>query len=291
MLIATLGGKAQVVTFALDWLLAAGHEIRDVYLVHHAPDNADHRLRRALALAEAQFVRGYYGDQPCTCHAVPLHGPDGRPLLDLDQPDAVDGAWRTLHQLLGRLKGEGHELHLCVTGGRRLMALLAISVAALHFTHGDRLWHLYTPTALRQAAGEGHILHAPPTLPAPHLLEVPIMPGSDAFPALRQLLAASPDAVRAMRQTRLSDEEAAHCAMVWAALTPRQREVLRTVADGQRPSDVAAALHITAGTVSSHLKTIYAHCRRTWQLSADYALDYRWLQQRFGRWAAEEVRR
>jgi DNA-binding CsgD family transcriptional regulator len=42
-----------------------------------------------------------------------------------------------------------------------------------------------------------------------------------------------------------------------AALTPRQREILALVASGLSSPDVARELGITAGTVKTHLTTIY----------------------------------
>ena len=104
----------------------------------------------------------------------------------------------------------------------------------MHFTYRDRLWHLYTPDDLRQAAGEGKILHAPPNGATPFLLEVPIMPGSETLPMLRHLLSASPAEVIAARRTHLEKVDQTRCQQVWQKLTPRQREVLGLLASGMR---------------------------------------------------------
>lgn len=284
VLVATLGGKAQVVTFALDALLCQGVPIGEVVLLHVAPPNPAHRLHRALTLVQKEFAGDRYAGRPCRLRAVPLRDRAARRLRDLDSETAVVAAWQTIHAVIGDLKAQDREIHLCLAGGRRLMAILAMSVAALHFTAGDRVWHLYTPDALREAAGEGAILHAPADGPQPFLLDVPIMPGSEYFPALRQLLSASPAEVIAARRYSLEEADRARCRQVWNELTLRQREVLALLARGHSPQEVSDALCISLATVSTHQHAIYTACRQAWALPHDTPLDYHWLEQRFGRW-------
>ena len=290
----TLGGKAQVATFALDCLLDQGVSVRDVVVFHYAPADPTHRLHRALSQVQQQFVNGRYPAQGgelrtqthlCRFRAVPMRDRNGRRLVDIDSAAAVNGVWQTMNQVIGELKAQNRELHLCLTGGRRLMGLLGMSVAALHFTYRDRLWHLYTPDDLCQAAGEGKILHAPPNGATPFLLEVPIMPGSETFPMLRQLLSASPAEVIAARRTHLEKVDQTRCQQVWQKLTRRQREVLSLLASGQSPQDVAIELCITLGTVSTHQHAIYNACREAWLLPNDESLDYHWVERHFGRWS------
>lgn len=271
-------------TFALDYLLARGIDIREVVLLHLAPTDSEDRLHRALMQVQREFKNGRYGKQPCTVRAIALRDRDGQRLVDMNSRLAVDGAWRTVNQVIGELKGQNREVHVCVSGGRRLVGLLAMSVAALHFRAGDRLWHLYTPDKLRQAAGEGRILHAPPDEPGPYLLEVPIMPGSETFPMLRQLLTASPEQILAAREQRLTRIDQKRCQQVWEQLTKRQREVLHLFAKGQSPQDVAQELSIVLGTVSSHQHAIYNVCRDVWSLEEGEQLDYHWLERQFGTW-------
>lgn len=284
--VATLGGKAQVVTFALDALLRRGVSVSDVVVLHIAPPDPTHRLHRALLQLQKEFAGDRYAGRRCRLRAVPLRDRAAQRLPDLHSDAAVAGAWRTIHEVIGELKAQGRLIHLCLTGGRRLMAMLAMSVAALHFTYDDRVWHLYTPDALREAAGEGAIMHAAADGPQPFLLDVPIMPGSEYFPALRQLLSASPEEVIAARRHQLEESDRARCGQVWTVLTPRQREVLVLLARGASPQDVAAALCITLATVNSHQHAIYNACREAWALPEATPLDYHWLEQRFGRWPA-----
>lgn len=272
-------------TFALDCLFDQGVPIGDVIVFHHAPPDPSHRLHRALTQVQREFVNERYQTRLCRFHSMALRDRDGQRVLDMDSDAAVSAAWQTMNRVIGQLKAQNRVLHLCLTGGRRLMGLLAMSVAALHFTYSDRLWHLYTPDGLRKAAGEGAILHAPPAGRVPFLLEVPIMPGSETFPMLRQLLSASPAEVIAARRTHLEKVDQNRCQQVWQELTKRQREVLALLAVGNSPQDVADQLAITLGTVSNHQHAIYHACRHVWLLPEDESLDYHWLERHFGRWS------
>jgi DNA-binding NarL/FixJ family response regulator len=71
------------------------------------------------------------------------------------------------------------------------------------------------------------------------------------------------------------------CGEVYDRLSQRQRAVLRAFAEGLRPDEVAAALHITLSTVNSHKSAILAECRVAWALAEDAPLDYRFVRERF----------
>jgi DNA-binding NarL/FixJ family response regulator len=46
--------------------------------------------------------------------------------------------------------------------------------------------------------------------------------------------------------------------LTWTALSPRETEVVRLIADGLRNKEIAAALHISEETVQGHVKNILA---------------------------------
>ena len=54
ILLATLGGQPQVVTFTLDLLLRDGFPISEVFVIH--PKASDPRLQHSLACLRAQFI-------------------------------------------------------------------------------------------------------------------------------------------------------------------------------------------------------------------------------------------
>ncbi len=283
-LIATLGGQPQVVTFALDALLARGEPINEVVVVHLSP--AQPRMRRALDRLAAEFPRNIYLGRSCRYRTVPIRAQD-RVVEDiLDEPSAR-AVLATMHELVALLKQQGRTLHLCIAGGRRIMGLMAISAAMLHFGHEDRLWHVFSPDEFQERADEGAIMHARPE-DGVRLIQVPLVPWGAYFPGLRALASLTPaEALQA--QTRLMDAaERARCQAVISRLTERQVEVLRAFAAGGTPQPVADQLCISVKTVDSHKSVILAECRTAWGLPEDGPrLDYHFLRERFGPYFAE----
>ncbi len=278
VLVAPLGGQPQVITFALDLLLAQGSAVSEVIVMHLAAPRYRQAYRR---LAEA-FPGDYYGERPIHLRGVPVLRQE-RALDDVQDTADADAVWRTVHELIAGLKARGLRLHLLLSGGRRLLALMAVSAALLHMEHGDRAWHLYTPDAVREAARDGAQMHVPPEAGV-QLIEVPLAPLGAYFPGLRPLLGASPADVIAARTRWLDDVDQARCRTVLARLSERQREVLRSLAQGQPPTQVAKRLAITPKTVDAHKTAILAECRSAWALPDDERLGYHWLREKFGRY-------
>lgn len=280
VLVAPLGGQPQVVTFALDLLLARGVAVDEVVVIYLAGPRYRQAYRR---LAEA-FPGDRYGDHTIHLRGVPVMRGE-RALEDVCDTAAADAVWRTVHELIAGLKGRGLRLHLLLTGGRRLMALMAVSAALLHLEHGDRAWHLYTPDAVAEAARDGALLHVPPEAGV-QLIEVPFAPLGAYFPGLRPLLNASPAEIIAARTRWLDDVEQGRCRTVLAHLSERQVAVLRAFAEGLTPAQVADRLAVSPKTVDTHKTAILAECRIAWNLPEAERLDYHWLRDKFSRYFA-----
>ncbi|MCA9950730.1 MAG: hypothetical protein KDE48_13865, partial [Anaerolineales bacterium] len=207
----------------------------------------------------------------------PIHA-----IADIHDESDANTAWEAVNSLIARLKSQNQTLHICISGGRRILGLLTMSAAMLHFGHQDELWHMYTPDALRRAANEGAIMHLPPDSGF-RLIRVPMMPWGSYFPALRELTRPAVPGTDVLARPRavLDEVENGRCQAVYARLTDRQQDVLRAFAEGSNPQQVAAQLHITIKTVDSHKTVILAECRNVWDLPADAYLDYRFLAQKF----------
>lgn len=282
-LLATLGGQPQIVTFALDLLLARGIPIRDVLVVH--PADASPRLSAARERLAAEFVGDRYAGAPCRFRTIPLRGAGG-PLEDITNEESTQQALDTIHDLIRSLKQQRQHVHACISGGRRIMALLTISAAILHFDHLDCLWHVFTPDALHNSTDEGAIMHAPQDAGV-RLIQIPLVPWGLYIPGLRDLATGSAETVRQSQMAHLDERERRCCADVLAHLTKRQLDVLVAFAAGLRPQQVAERLRITLGTVDDHKTIILAHCRNAWALSPDATLDYRFLYDKFKRYFSE----
>jgi CRISPR-associated protein Csx14 len=277
--VTTMGGQAQVVTFALDWLLGQGETVRDVVVIHLSPENP--RVSKALSQLAVEFSGDQYAGRPCRFRHVAIHA-NGAALTDLRDEADAEATWQTVYGLVAKLKAERCTLHVCIAGGRRLMGLLAMSAAMLHFGHRDRLWHLFTPDELRQRAFEGAIMHAEEA-DGVRLIQVPMAPWGAYFPGLKELVGAPASRVMAAQAQWLESKDHARCGRVVERLTERQRAVLQLVAAGRTPQEVADALSVTLKTVDAHKSVILAECRNEWTAPPGGRLDYHFLRDKFSR--------
>ncbi|HID88118.1 MAG TPA: histidine kinase [Anaerolineales bacterium] len=275
--IITMGGQAQVVTFCLDALLTQGEPISDVLVLHLSPD--DPRVRRALSQLSREFAGDRYRGRPVLFHRLVVRAGE-EPLTAIRTERDAEVVWTVARSLLAELKEAGHRLHLCIAGGPRLLALTLTTAAMLQCDHRDRLWHLYTSREFREQARDGAILHAPPEAGV-RLVPVPFAPWGAYFPALRALARPSPPPT-----PLLDPADAARCAKVWQRLTPRQQEVLITLAEGHPPQKAADCMGITLKTLDTHKTQILAECRIAWALPENARLTYHFLREKFGPWLA-----
>ncbi len=276
VLVATLGGQPQIVTFTLDLLLEAGYPISEVIVLHPATTTQP-RLQRALVCLSAEFTGNGYREtgRPIHFHsrALELHG---KLIDDIRDDEHADGTLNTIHHLIGDLKRQGYRIHLSVSGGRRLMALLAISVAALNFDRHDHIWHIYTPDDLTEQAREGRIMHAPPGS------DLKLIKGP--FLALGAYIYQSGQSFRTVQEEQrmqMDAQERACCDTVVSKLTPSRRRVLQAFARGLRPQQVAEKLSITITTVNSHKTAILDLCHNAWNIPLQERLDYHFLRAKF----------
>jgi CRISPR-associated protein Csx14 len=275
-LICTLGGQPQIVTFALDSLLARGEAVREVVALHlAAPDG---RVTQALGKLAREFAGNQYRGQPCRFRHVVIRG-HKQALAEIQTDAAAEATRQMVHQLIIELKQAGRTLHLCLAGGPRLMGLMALSAAMLHCGHQDKVWHLFTEPEFQDRADEGTLMHDADGRHV-RLIQVPMVPWGAYIPAL-QALGQTPAELMQAQTAWLDETDRKRCQEVWENLTERQREVLRAFAAGGTPQEVAAGLHIVLKTVHSHKTVILDHCRLAWGFAEDSRLGYHFLRERF----------
>ncbi len=276
ILIATLGGQPQVVTFTLDLLLQEGHPISGVIVLH--PDvTSQPRLQTALQRLSVEFPDGYYraAQRHILLRSYVLDR-NGQPIDDIiDSDEHADGILDSIHRLIGDLKRQSYLIHLSVSGGRRMISLLALSVASLNFDRHDYIWHIYTPSNLQEQAHDGNIMHLPASAGI-KLVQVP-------FPALGAYISPSPTFHSAQEEQRLRIEtqERTRCTEVVSRATPAQLKVLQAFAKGLRPQRVAEELAISPVTVHTHKTVLLSLCRQTWNIPSEEPLDYLFLRDKF----------
>lgn len=268
-LLCTLGGKARVVTLTLDLLLAQGQDIGQVLVVYPA---GNPRYRAAYQRLSGEFAGDHYHGRPIRLRNLPLRL-EARPLSDAFLPTEVDAVWQSFYHTLAELKAGQQQVHLGLSGGRRVLALVAFSVAMLHFGHNDHVWHIYTPPATLDLLEREDLMHAPPGAEV-RLIEVPFTPWATYFPGLRPLLERSPLEAR----TGLDAEERARCTQVWRGLTPRQRDALRAICATESREQAAQRMGVSVHTLDDHKTAILRACEHVWSTER---LDITFLRERF----------
>lgn len=274
-LIATLGGQPQIVTFTLDLLLRQGAAVDQVVVMYPAPHPRYYNAYRTLM---GEFVGDQYAGRRCHLRSVPIRFGD-TDTADECTPAQVEQIHATCNELLRSLKEQGHTIHLSLSGGRRMIALMALQAAMVHLSPADRLWHIYTTPELTAQARDGKIMHVPPE-GGVRLIPVPFVPWAAWFPGLKPLLELNRREQQEQPQSWLRDEERERCKEVWERLTTRQRMVLRAFADGSTRTQAAGQLHVAVSTIDSHRRVILDHCRASWA-DEEVTIDTQFLRQRF----------
>jgi len=276
IMLATLGGQPQLVTFALDALLEQGENIGEVIILYLSEE--DSRVNLALSKVAAEFVNDTYAGHACRLRPVAVRSEEVR-LPDIQNEIHANTAWEMLRDLITTLKAEHRQLHLCVSGGRRIMALLLMSAAMLQFDYRDKLWHIYTPRQFLARAKDGAIMHARPENGV-RLIQVPLVPLGMHFPALRSLTQAPPTTAFAQPPVWLDEMDRQRCSMVVSELTPRELETLQAFAAGLTPQQVAEKMSITLNTVNTYRRKIFELCRNAWP--EQETIRYHHLPEWFG---------
>ena len=262
-------------TFTLDILLRVPYPINEVIVLH--PKATHPRLRHSLELLGAEFAGNSYTAANRTIH---FHSQvlelDGEKLDDISDNAHVDGTLNTIHKLLGDLKRQEYRIHLSISGGRRLMSLLAVSVASFNFDHHDHIWHLYTPDSIKESADEGRVMHVPSDA-GTRLLRSP-------FPSLGAYVYNPLQSFRNAQETERLQREAQErkcCEQVEKQARPAQLRVLQAFAKGLRPAQVAAELSLAQVTVNTHKTALLDYCHNAWDIPPDERLDYHFLRAKF----------
>lgn len=275
-LVATLGGQPQIITFTMDLLRARGIKIDQVILVYL---DGGPRYVQAFRKLMGEFAGDAYFGQPCHLRSLPVRLGDA-PLGECCLPAEIEAVRDTFQELLADLKQKKYTVHLGLSGGRRLLSLIALEVAMRYLSPTDHLWHIFTPQEWADKANEGALMHLSPESGLA-LVEVPFIPWGSFFPGLKPLLDHSPQEVVNARMGFLDENDRLRCRNVLDALTLRQREVLKLFAEGLVRKEIAALLNIKITTVDSHKEGILATCSDVWGKDG-LMFDPRYLGSRFG---------
>ncbi len=284
-LVATLGGQPQIVTFTLDLLLRRGIPIYEVIVVHPASSPS---IQQSLERLNAEFAgdRYTFEEQNLTIRfrKQVLNHYDTI-IDDIVDEATANGALDTIGELIRNLKQQRRIIHFSISGGRRLMTFLSFSAALLYFDTPDELLHLYTPEPVKEDVDKSGLMHLSPGM-GQRLIEVPF--ARAAQPVLALMLNRSPSATIQTQREEQKAEEQKRCQQVMDELTNKPRQVLRLLAQGKHPTEVAEALEIQLSTFNSHTNAIYSACRSAWNVPEKEQVNYRYVQMKFANFFFDE---
>lgn len=257
-LIATLGGKPQLITLALDALLLSGIQPQTVVVVHTRHDRPE--TAAALTHLRAEFSTTYTNTP---LKLLELKNATG-PLADVTAPIEVEVAFRSIYAEVRAAKLTDQNVHLLIAGGRRTLSVFGMAVAQMLFDDHDRLWHLASHPALEESGN----LHAGPDEWA-RLIPIPVMTWGQLSPVFNLLrdvddpfLAAERLQARQLRE-RLDDLRA----FVLGSLSgAEQRVVELLVREGWSDVDLGQHLSLSPKTVEQHLRAAYRKAALRWDL-------------------------
>jgi CRISPR-associated Csx14 family protein len=260
VLIATLGTEPQVVTAALDLLLAQGVVISRVQVLHSVAPGTP--IARAVETLQEVFHGRDY-TPPVPLDLQPASAGD-QPLADVETPQASTAAFCCLYRLVHRAKRAGERVHLSIAGGRKNLAIYGMVTAQMLFDAQDCLWHLYSG---------GDFLASKRLHPLPgddvHLLPIPVLLRSYISPALTGLrdVEDALAAVEHLRRIEVEERLAQARAFVNGSLSgAEQRPVALLVQQGLADAEIAAHLNLSPRTVEQHLRSAYGKAADHWEL-------------------------
>lgn len=260
VLIATLGSEPQVVTAALDLLLARGILVSRVKVLHTSP--AGGPVAAAAGVLAEEFDRARY-EPPVAFELEPLQA-GGQLVEDVETPAASAAALRALYRLVHAEKQAERQVHLCIAGGRKNLAVYGMVAAQLLFDERDCLWHLYSA---------GEFLSSRRMHPRPgdqvHLLPIPVLLREYLSPALTHLRGVD-DPYEALERIAQMDTqrkmEQAGGFVKGALSGAEQRVVALLVREGLGDQEIGERLHLSPRTVEQHLRSAFSKAAAHWEI-------------------------
>lgn len=252
ILLATLGVEPQVVTITLDQLLARGYAIGEVAVVY----TMDPGVGEALAAIENEFQKGLYpGIQLRKAPVVSALGA----VVDFLGENELRALVRTLYKEVHRARQSGTTVHLCVSGGRKVMGIIGMVVAQLLFGSEDCAWHLVTEGWRPGAERRMHLLPADRVW----LVQVPVLRWAEAGTLVRTVAELEDPAEVMAWYERLNHDTQMKRKKEFVnyRLTKAERTVVLLACRGLDNSAIADTLDKSEQTVANQLRNVYEKLR------------------------------
>lgn len=247
-LIATLGSEPQVVTIVLDQLLARGFAIDQVVVVY----TADAVVLQAMARVASEFDGAVY--PRVTLRAVPIHDARGA-VQDFRTDDDMRALLQTVYREVGEAKRNRRTVHLCVSGGRKVMGITAMVVAQLLFDARDCVWHLMSEGWAPGSEKRMHVRAQDQVW----LVPVPVLRWTDSAGLLAAFgeLDDPEEALRRQEEVARADDLRRARIFVEQVLSRAEREVVKWACRGLDNAAIARRLNKREQTVANQLTGAY----------------------------------
>jgi CRISPR-associated protein Csx14 len=248
-LIATLGSEPQVVTLTLDQLLQRGYPIDLVIVIYTVAEPILEAMERILG----EFASAHYPH--IALRAVPVMDERGTVPDFLSEAD-LRALRKTLYREVQENRRQKRTIHLCISGGRKVMGISAMVVAQLLFSAEDRVWHLVSQgwkpgsEVRMHAAADDQIC----------LVPLPVLRWTDSLGLLAAFGELDDPEEALQRRERLAQADDLRRAreFIERKLTRAEREVVRLACLGWDNAAIAAHLVKSEATVANQLTSAYA---------------------------------
>ena len=252
VLLATLGVEPQVVTITLDELLARGCSLREVSVVY----TMDPGVKTALTAIEGEFDKGLYPG--VLLRKSPVINRQAA-VVDFRSEDDLRALLRTLYAEMRRARQSGVKVHLCLSGGRKVMSIMAMVVAQLLFGPEDCAWYLVTEGWHPGAERRLHLESGDRVW----LVPVPVLRWSEAGTLMRTVaeLEDPAEVVYWYRRLEQNARRKRQREFFRHWLTGAEREVVRLACRGLDNVSIANALGKSEQTVANQLRNVYEKLR------------------------------
>ncbi|MBI5830157.1 MAG: hypothetical protein HZB20_11615 [Chloroflexi bacterium] len=262
-LIATLGTKPQVVTTAADLLLAEGHALSEVVVLHTGSDAGP--MAPALARLRAEFA-AYPAYRSLSLSLQPVPHLD-KPIPDIQSPAEAEAAFRAIYRAVLSAKRAERTAHLSIVGGRKVFAVYGMAAAQLLFDDDDCLW--YVLAGGKFLAEER--LH-PEAGDEAKLVRVPVLRWGTISPVLTDLSEIDDPFAAAERQQEMQVRAAldeARSFVLGVMLTgAEQKAVELLVREGLGNAEIAERLTLSPRTVEHQIGEACAKASIHWDMPA-----------------------
>ncbi len=251
VLICTLGRQPQVITFALDQLLAQGRHIGATVVVYSGRKG----IPEAKARLEEEIHKSYPG---MDFRAIPVAHHDYI-VEDFITDRDINALLHTLYAVVREHRQRDLPINLLISSGRKVMGIMAMVVAQLLYGPRDRLW--YVVTEGWSPGNEGHF--HPLTTERVWLLRVPVMRWNESASLMRTVVELGDPELILQWQEKMENSHRMQRRREFVEhwLRPSLREVAELACQGHDNASIAEILHKRQQTVANQLSEVYDQMR------------------------------